>query len=183
MDELSGFHGMPPHQPAFGRLVASALEQQYGAAVQLHNLATAGWTAADALWDTARIAAARPDLVIVAFGMNDACYADAGEFAANVSSVMRRVRDDVAHVEFVVVSPMLPTHECTWLVPARFDEYRTALAELTGEGVVLADVTGLWIRMVARKDPHELSGNGLNHPNDFGHRFYAQAIVARIGCA
>jgi lysophospholipase L1-like esterase len=107
--DASGFHGMPPYQPAFGSLVASALEQRYGAPVQLHNLATAGWTAADAFWDTERIAAANPDLVIVAFGMNDASYAEAGEFAANVSAVLRRVRDDVTQVEFVVVSPMLPT--------------------------------------------------------------------------
>ena len=24
----------------------------------------------------------------------------------------------------------------------------------------------------------DLTGNGLNHPNDFGHRLYAQAIVS-----
>ena len=181
--DASGFHRVPPYQPAFGSLVASALEQRYGAAVQLHNLATAGSTAADAFWDTERIAAANPDLVIVAFGMNDACYADAGEFAANVSRILRRVRDDVTQVEFVVVSPMLPTPECTWVVPARFDLYRAALAELTGGGVVLADVTKLWSELVARKDPHDLSGNGLNHPNDFGHRMYAQTILALIGAA
>ena len=179
--DASGFHGVPPYQPAFGALVASALQHRYGAAVQLHNLATAGWTAADALWDTGRIAAASPDLVIVAFGMNDACYADAGEFAANVSGVLRRVRDDVTHVEFIVVSPMLPTLECTWVVPGRFDQYRGALAELTADGVVVADVTRLWSEVVARKDPHDLSGNGLNHPNDFGHRLYAQTILALIG--
>ena len=149
--DASGFHGVPPYQPAFGRLVASGLEQHSGGSVHLHNLATAGWTAADALWDTARIAAARPDLVIVAFGMNDACYAQAGEFVANVSGVLKGVRDDVPHVEFVLVSPMLPTPECTWVVPSRFEEYRAALAELTGEDVVLADVTGLWSNLVARR--------------------------------
>jgi lysophospholipase L1-like esterase len=155
--DVSGFHRVPPYQPAFGELVAIALEQQYGAPVRLHNLATAGWTAADAAWDTARIAAQEPDLVIIAFGMNDAGYADAGEFAGNVSSVMHRVRADVADVEFVIVSPMLPTPECSWIIPARFAEYRAALAELTGEGVALADVTGLWTELVARKNPYDLS--------------------------
>ncbi len=178
--DSSGFHGVAPHQPGFGRLVATALEQQHGVPVQLHNVATAGSTSADALWDTARIGAAKPDLVIVAFGMNDACYADAVEFGANVSMLMQRVRDDSGDAEFVVVSPMLPTPECTWLVATRFEEYRAALAALTGEGVILADVTGLWTRMVARKDPYDLSGNGLNHPNDFGHRVYAQTILDRL---
>ena len=178
--DVSGFHRMPPYQPAFGPLVATALEQHYGAPVHFHNLATAGWTAANAVWDAPRIAALAPDLVIIAFGMNDACYADAGEFAGNVSSVMQRVRADVADVEFVIVSPMLPTPECHWIIPARFAEYRAALAGLTGEGVALADVTGLWTELVARKNPYDLSGNGLNHPNDFGHRIYAQAILDRL---
>jgi acyl-CoA thioesterase-1 len=180
--DASGFHGVPPYQPPFDRLVASGLEQHYGGPVHLHNLATAGWTAADALWDTARIAAAQPDLVIVAFGMNDACYAEAGEFVANVADVLKGVRDEVPHVEFVVVSPMLPTPECAWVVPSRFDEYRAGLAELTAGDVVLADVTRLWNELVARKSPHDLSGNGWNHPNDFGHRLYAQVILAQLGC-
>jgi len=178
--DASGFHGAAPHQPAFGQLVASGLEQHYGGSVRLTNLATSGWTAADGLWDTARIAAVKPDLVIVAFGMNDACYAQADEFVANVSTLLNKVRDEVAEVEFVVVSSMLPTPDCTWVVASRFEEYRTALAGLTGEGVVLADVTGLWSQITARKDPHDLSGNGLNHPNDFGHRLYAQTILDQL---
>jgi len=178
--DASGFHGAAPHQPAFGQLVASGLERHYGGSVRLTNLATAGWTAADGLWDTARIAAVKPDLVIVAFGMNDACYAQADEFVANVSTLLKNVRNEVADVEFVVVSPMLPTPDCTWVVASRFDEYRTALAGLIGEGVVLADVTGLWSQITARKDPHDLSGNGLNHPNDFGHRLYAQTILDQL---
>ena len=93
---------------------------------------------------------------------------------------MKNVRDEVADVEFVVVSPMLPTPDCTWVVASRFDEYRTALAKLIGEGVVLADVTELWGKLVTLKDPHDLSGNGLNHPNDFGHRLYAQTILSQL---
>ena len=178
--DVSGFHRVPPYQPAFGQLVATALEQEYGARVRLHNLAAAGWTSADAVWDAPRIAALAPDLVIVAFGMNDASYADAGEFAGNVSSLMRRVRDEAGRAEFMLVSSMLPTPECSWIVPERFGEYRAALAGMTGEGVDLADVTGLWMAIVARKDPHDLSGNGLNHPNDFGHRIYAHAIFDRL---
>jgi acyl-CoA thioesterase-1 len=178
--DASGFHGMAPYQPAFAPLVAAGLEQHYGGSVQLHNLAMAGSTAADAVWEAERIAAFHPDLVIVAFGMNDACYAEADEFVANVSSVLQGIRAGAPHAEFLVVSPMLPTPECRWVVPSRFGAYRTALAALAGEGVALADVTGLWNQLVARKNPHDLSGNGLNHPNDFGHRLYAQMILAEL---
>jgi hypothetical protein len=60
--DVSGLHRVPPYQPAFGPLVASALGQQYGAPVRLHNLGTAGWTAGDAVWDVARIVAPAPDM-------------------------------------------------------------------------------------------------------------------------
>lgn len=181
--DASGFHGLPPLQPPFATLVASGLQQRTGTPIQLHNFGTGGWTTADALWDTARLTAANPDLVVVAFGMNDASYAEADEYAGNISSLIARVRGDVRHAEFILVSPMLPTPECDWLVHARFASYRDALAHLTGEGVALADVTSLWTDLLARKDPHDLSGNGWNHPNDFGHRVYAQTILASMDCA
>jgi acyl-CoA thioesterase I len=179
--DASGFHQLRPDQPPFGPLVAAGLRKRSGANIQFHNFGTAGWTTEDALWDTERIALAQPDLVMVAFGMNDASYAGADEYMAHVSSLLTRIRADVPHVEFVLVSPMLPTPECDWLVHSRFGEYRDALAALAGEGVALADVTTLWTELVARKDPHHLSGNGSNHPNDFGHRVYAQTILTTLG--
>jgi len=181
--DASGFHHLPPFQPAFGTLVASGLRRASGSNIQFHNFGTAGWTAADALWDTERITAVKPNLVIVAFGMNDACYADADEYIANISSILSRVRAEATDVEFIVVSPMLPTPQCDWLVHSRFADYRDALVTLTGEGIALADLTTLWTGLHARKSPYDLSGNGWNHPNDFGHRIYAQAILAVTGCS
>jgi lysophospholipase L1-like esterase len=178
--DSSGFHGVPPHQPGFARLVASGLEQEFGGAVDLRNLAVAGSTAADALWDALRVAIAAPDLVIVAFGMNDASYADAAEFSTNIATLLQRIRDAAPQVEFLLVSPMLPTAECSWVAHTRFEEYQASLARLTGEGVALADVTAIWTGMIARKNPQDLSGNGLNHPNDFGHRVYAQVILDQL---
>src|SRR5262245_59068238 len=181
--DASGFHRLPPYQPPFGTLIALGLERRFGSRIHFHNFGVGGWTTADALRDTERITAVNPDLLIVAFGMNDASYADASEYAATVSSLLSRVSAEATHSEFVVVSPMLPTPECEWVVQSRFPEYRDALATLTGTGVALANVTTLWASLLARKDPHDLSGNGLNHPNDFGHRIYAQAILAVLGCA
>jgi len=127
-----------------------------------------------------RAAALRPDLVIVAFGMNDAAYADAAEFAANISGIVNLVRERRSDTEFVLVAPMRPTPQCSWVVPSRFDEYRAHLAALAGTGIAIADLTTLWSDMLERKHPHELSGNGLNHPNDFGHRIYAHALIALL---
>ena len=36
----------------------------------------------------------------------------------------------------------------------------------------------VWELMLKNKHDLDLTGNGLNHPNDFGHRLYAQAILS-----
>ena len=36
----------------------------------------------------------------------------------------------------------------------------------------------MWELLLMNKRDLDLTGNGLNHPNDFGHRLYAQAIVS-----
>lgn len=176
----SGFIGVPPYQPAYGTLVAAGLEHAYGSPVTFHNVAVAGWTADDGRADAARITAVKPDLVIVAYGMNDAGYAEAPHFGANVEGIVNDIRESSPEAEFVLVSPMLPSPECDFVVMDRFPAYRNALAQLSGQGVALADLTTLWLELLERKSPHDLSGNGLNHPNDFGHRLYAQTILALL---
>ena len=177
----SGFTGAPPHQPPYADLVADGLARASGSRVTLHNLATAGWTSDDGAADVERLAAVRPDLAIVAFGMNDAGYADAPAFAANIVSIMNGIRAGSPDVQFVLVSPMLPNPRWTYPSAERFPAYRDALAGLCGDGVALADVTSLWTDLLARKSVHDLTGNGINHPNDFGHRIYAQVILALLG--
>ena len=176
----SGFIRVPPFQAAYGALIAAGLEQAYGSPIELHNFAVAGWTSDHGLADVERVVSANPQLVIVAYGMNDASYASPAELAGNVSALIDQVRRTSPDAEFVVVSPMLPNPEADPRVMPRFPGYRDALARLSGRGVVLADVTTLWTQLLARKAYYDVTGNGLNHPNDFGHRLYAQVILALL---
>jgi len=34
--------------------------------------------------------------------------------------------------------------------------------------------------VMKRKRPYDLTGNGINHPNDFGHSLYSQAILSLL---
>jgi hypothetical protein len=61
-----------------------------------------------------------------------------------------------------------------------FPQYRDALASLVKPGVALVDLTSIWSEMLKRKREVDLTGNGVNHPSDFGHRVYAQAILALL---
>ena len=48
------------------------------------------------------------------------------------------------------------------------------------EGVAIADMTSVWEEFLKRKQDWDITGNGVNHPNDFGHRVYAQILSALL---
>ena len=50
----------------------------------------------------------------------------------------------------------------------------------SGEGIVLADVTAVWEEMLKTKKFLDVTGNGVNHPNDLGHRLYAQTLLGLL---
>jgi lysophospholipase L1-like esterase len=181
--DSSGFHSFAPMQPPYATLVAAGLEQRFGGTIKLHNLAVAGSTASDGVWEAPRLAVLKADLVIVAYGMNDATYAVAEEFNRDISAIISRVRTDTAAAEFILIAPMPPTADCNFVDATRIPQYRDVLAGLSGDGIALADMTALWTDVLQRKAAVDLSGNGLNHPNDFGHRLYAQVILAMLAPA
>ena len=71
----------------------------------------------------------RPDLVVVAFGMNDAAGRSAQEYQANIEGVVARVRERLPDAEFILVASMLGNRGWTRLRHELFPEYRDALAE------------------------------------------------------
>ncbi len=75
---------------------------------------------------------------------------------------------------------MLGNRDWTRLNHDVFPQYRDRLAELCGNGIVLADLTSIWTEFLKRKHDWDQTGNGVNHPNDFGHRVYAQTILALL---
>ena len=119
---------------------------------------------------------ARPDLVILAFGMNDSAGQPAARYQANIKAMMDAVRKENPRAEFILVATMLGNKDWTTLHQELFPQYRDALAQLCGRGVALADMTTIWTELFKHKKDWDMTGNGVNHPNDFGHRIYAQVL-------
>jgi lysophospholipase L1-like esterase len=173
-----------PGCPAFPELVAGALERATGSDVTLTNVAVGGWTSDQGLQQAkeARPAKARPDLVIIAFGMNDVGRRDAARYRQNIEGIMSEVRKDAPDAEFLLVATMLSNSE--WFLPMdQFPLYRDALTALQGPGVAVADLTAVWTELLKRKSFYDLTGNGVNHPNDYGHLVYAQVIFGTLNPA
>ncbi len=175
----SGVVGVAPKLPGYFDLLATRLHDRFGSNVAVKNLSVGGM---DAAWGVTRVpavVATEPDLVIVAFGMNDASgRRTAEDFAGKIKAIVDGVRQGRPECEFIVVATMTANPEWSHAAPDLYPAYRDALQRLTGSGVAMADVTSLWTAVVARKKPLDLSGNGVNHPNDFGHRLYADVLDA-----
>ncbi len=171
-----------PHQPGYPSLVARALETRFGGKVTLKNLSKGGM---DSKWGVTRVPdviAEKPDLFLVAFGMNDASgRRTADEFARVTKQIIEPVRAAFPECAVILVSSMTANSEWIHSAPELYPAYAKSLAQLTGPGIALADVTSAWTAVESRKKHFDLTGNGLNHPNDFGHRLYAETILAVIG--
>jgi lysophospholipase L1-like esterase len=170
-----------PGCPAYPELVAGSLQRATGSEVKLTNVAVGGWTSDQGLKQAQedRPARDKPDLVIIAFGMNDVGRRDAARYKRNIEGIIGEVRKESADAEFLLVATMLSNSE--WFLPMdQFPLYRDALLELQGPGIAVADMTSMWSELLKRKSFYDLTGNGVNHPNDFGHLVYAQVIFAAL---
>jgi lysophospholipase L1-like esterase len=176
----SAFTHTAPAMPPYADLVAAQLRQTYGSDVELHNRAISGWSVAQGLNDLDALLATQPHLIVIAYGMNDVGRRDPEAFRVGISAMLQRIAKADPAAEVILVSTMLGNADWIHTPREMFPRYRDALASLARPGVALADLTDLWQVLLSRKREIDLTGNGVNHPNDFGHRLYAQAILALL---
>ena len=112
--------------------------------------------------------------------MNDVGRRDPEWFAEQARKLQARAKELLPELEILWVAPMLGNREWIHTPREMFFLYRDALRGLIQEGESLADLTEVWEILLQRKHDLDLTGNGLNHPNDFGHRLYAQAILEHL---
>jgi DNA-binding beta-propeller fold protein YncE/lysophospholipase L1-like esterase len=167
----------PPNQPPYPALVAAQLQASYQSPVTLKNRAIAGWSIAHGVKDAENLLAEKPQLVIVAYGMNDVGRKDPAWFKDETKQLLDKIRAADSEIEVILVASMLGHKEWIHTPREMFSKYRDALAELVEPGVALADLTQVWEDQLKSKHDLDLTGNGLNHPNDYGHRLYARTIL------
>ncbi len=178
--DASGLFQTPPYQPGYPDLVAAQLQATFHSDIALRNRAVSGWSIANGLNDLDKLLAEKPQLIIVAYGMNDVGRRDPKWFSNQTRAFIDRVQAADKNIELILVAPMLGNSEWVHTPREMFAKYRDELKALTGPGVALADVTLAWELMLKHKHDLDLTGNGLNHPNDFGHRLYAQTVLSLL---
>jgi lysophospholipase L1-like esterase len=169
-----------PFMPSWGQLVTDDLKRYYSSPLSARNAAVAG---KNTTWGVenvhALVTTENPDLVVIAFGMNDgSANLDPATFKANIQAMISDVRLQNPSAEFIVVSPTLANPETGFA--GRQAEYAAVLRELNGIGTVLVDMTGVHQELLKRKAFRDMTGNNINHPNDFLIRWYAQEVSGML---
>jgi hypothetical protein len=80
-----------------------------------------------------------------------------------------------------LVAPSVPNRDCR-SVYAGQDKYIDGLQTLQQDGVTVCNCTAIAQFLLQHKAYIEISGNNLNHPNDFFYEFYKDAYIA-LFCA
>lgn len=180
--DCSGKYVQKPGQPAWYTLVLDRMEKKWGIPICFHNTSVSG---VDTEWAIAhvkeRVCAYQPDFVILGFGMNDRY--DGPQYAEKTMRLMQTIREDCPNTEFLLIATTLPNPQAA-TPPLYFwshqEEYSQSLKTLCREGVVLADVQAVQKEVQKRKRYIDLTGNLINHPNDWLAGIQAQVVAATL---
>ncbi|WP_267463965.1 SGNH/GDSL hydrolase family protein [Pseudomonas mucoides] len=114
--------------------------------------------------------------------MNDGGVFKPNEYKANMQAVISAIRAKQPRVPILLVSPQRANPSTFIQKRLNITGYLPVLRELARDNasVAVADMTSAWDMMMSRKNYLDVTGNGLNHPNDFGHRVLAEVVLTAI---
>jgi len=180
---VSGYRGEAPYMPTWPELATGKLAELYNNhRIKLYNTGLGGMTSQ---WgkDNARdaVATLNPDLVTIAFGMNDFWSITPAEFRSNIQSIISTVRAKRPKAEFILISSIRfdPAYTADPTYVGHLTGYQSELKSLAGEGICLLDLTALSEYLYKAKSAKDLLADPM-HPDDFLARWFAQSLVAML---
>ncbi|AZD06251.1 Malonyl CoA-acyl carrier protein transacylase [Pseudomonas chlororaphis] len=172
-----------PNQPGYTGLVMAYLNNKYPAMFESRNNAVGGWSSINAVSAVEyRVNDKKSDLVVLAFGMNDGGVFKPDEYKKNMQTVISAIRTKQPRVPILLVAPTRANPLAITQKRANITGYSPVFRELARDNasVAVADMTAAWDMMMSNKNYLDVTGNGLNHPNDFGHRILAEVVLSAI---
>lgn len=172
--------GQSPYLPTWPEMITLNLRNHYGDAIQFKNKSRGGMLAnwglenADSLLNPEK-----PDLVVIGFGMNDGTFkVDPAVFIEQVKGIIKAVKAANPNCEFIVVATMLANPDAIHCQIQK--SYQQPVLNLEGPGIAVADITGVHEELLKHKRYQDMTGNNVNHTNDYLARWYAQVISALL---
>ncbi len=114
-----------------------------------------------------------PDLITVEFVNDFGLPAD--RIAANYAEFIGKARARNPKVEFIIITPHSIMPQWMGNYPVFIPALRKAAAD---NKVALADANNIWANLRTIGIPYmTLNANGINHPDDLGHEFFAACLM------
>jgi lysophospholipase L1-like esterase len=198
---------MYPKCPAYNLMVIDYIKSKYNVDVTHTNLSVGGKSSSWALnYDSSKgytpikkACESNPDLIILAFGMNDGGGVTPETFTANINSMINTVKQRSPRTNVLVVGTCLPNPQLAWRNTSGnppFLKYQASyrdsllIAETGWDNAAFADVTLAHMELInssgdntniakltGPKRYQDTAGSNSNHPNDYMHRIYAQVCI------
>lgn len=177
--------GVPPFASSWPEMICERLREIYGSDITYINKSVGGTCSswgAEVVTDGFRDNA--PDILLIAFGMNDASGGvDKNVFRDNNRIIADKIREINPACELIFTSTTLPNPLANQFVRDH-DTHEPLLCALADEYGCEADtarMTTMHQYLLTKKRFYDMTGNNINHPNDFLARVYAQTVLALLG--
>ena len=173
-----------PYQKPFFDLFAEAVENKFGLDVTSDNMGVGGSTSSDGTQKSLldKVVTYAPDLLLVHYGINDlGGQATPNGFMDNIMYIVTYLKENLPNLEIILMSPLSPNPRVYDQI--KLESYIKKMNDVAESfsGVVVLDTYAYGNYLLGGgRDYYDMTGNGINHPNDYGHRVYAGALLATI---
>jgi lysophospholipase L1-like esterase len=179
----SGHFNREPFMPNFMELTKKGLEDKYKAEINLNNISVGGKTSA---WGSseeaiANINTSNPDVIFIHFGINDAGSGfSPNSYRDNIELIILSAREANPNTEFIILTAFSPNDKA--YDTSRLENYWDKIREISERysGVKVIDIWKVSRYMLKEKKYEDLTGNGINHVNDYSSRIYLMSILATL---
>ena len=184
----SGFLKLPPYQETQYGLLRQKMSQLSGNTVKLRNFSKPGESSAWALANIGQLTGFQengekisPDVVILAWGINDVSLKmENSVFIRNLAGLIAALQQAFPETDIIVLTAMFANPDWTLTDPAMIELNARSSRKLAADKVAVVDAAFVWKQVLERKEFLSLMVNGINHPNDFGHRIFADTLFDTV---
>ena len=178
----SGVMLTTPFLPTFGALLGEQLRRHYDTSVEVINTAVGGmatrWGIENAI---VRAGDYKPDLCIIAFGMNDggARGLNGEQFGSNIAKIKELILEASPETEFILCATTMPNTILQGFYGYQ-DTYYDVLKPMECTGTAIASFYHMQKALLEKKRFIDMTGNNVNHPNDFMIRCHAALLSSML---
>ena len=187
LGDISGSQKCAPFMPRYSEMVIERISSLIGTEIKYENVAVGGTSSDNFLKNEAirnTIYNLEPDLVFIAYGMNDGGWIKPDIFVENIKAIIYDLKAKFPSCEFILISTVIPNRDACWSNQSPIyiyqSDYEKAMEILEEKGIALARITSIYSYMENIKGFYGMTATGINHPNDFTVRVYAQTILKML---